>query len=125
MLRDKDTLLARMSDPVIAARDLRKINRSVDESEPLSNEELAEGWLQWFEKRGDRYLKSAAAFGYTEITLDLPWELAQSPPDKPVLRALAGSLRLLVPGCSVCFVEEEYEDQILFKVEISWKKQDD
>jgi hypothetical protein len=106
----------------MTAKDLRKINRAIDESEPLSNEELAEGWLEWFEKRGERYLKSAAAFGYTEVTLDLPWELAQDPPDKPVLRGLAKSLRAMVPGCIVCFVEEEYEGNVIYKVEISWKE---
>ena len=110
---------------VMTAKDLRRINREIDESEPLSNEELAEGWLQWFEKRGERFLKSAAAFGYTEVTLDLPYELAQDPPDKPTLRALAAGLRPMVPGCTVCFVEEEYEGTTIYKVEISWKKQDE
>ena len=114
-----------MPEIVLTAKDLRRINRDVDESEPLSNEELAEGWLQWFEKRGERFLKSAAAFGYTEVTLDLPYELAQDPPDKPTLRALAAALRPMVPGCIVCFVEEEYEGATIYKVEISWKKQDE
>ncbi len=109
----------------MTAKELRRINRDIDESEPLSNEELANEWLRWFEKRGERYLKSAASFGYTEITLDLPYELALSPPDKPVLRAMLKELREMVPGCAVCFIEEEYEGQNLFKVEISWKAEDD
>jgi hypothetical protein len=104
---------------VFTAKDLRALTKEAQEDSSMSPQDLAELWLYWFRKRGERYLSNAAKFGYTEVTLDLPLALARTL-HKGSLRALLRELRQLVPGCSVCIVEEEYEGQILFKVEISW-----
>ncbi len=106
-------------EQLVSAKELRRIvNETIDDA-TLPAEDLAEGWLYWFQKRGERYLTSAAKFGYTEATLDLPKPLATTM-NKPVLRALLKRVRELVPGCAVCIVEEEYEGAILFRLEISW-----
>jgi hypothetical protein len=91
------------------------------ESDPLTKEQLADEWVQWFEKRAERYLKAAAAFGYTNFTFDLPIELAQNPINKKILNSIGHRIQPLIPGCTISFVEEEYEEQFLHKLEVSWK----
>ena len=113
-----------MSDPIVSAKELRKINRSVAEvaeSDPLTKEQLADEWVQWFKKRAERYLKAAAAFGYMNFTFDLPIELAQNPVDNKISNYIGRQIQPLVPGCTISFVEEEYEEQFLHKVEVSWR----
>lgn len=109
-----------MPSTLYTAQELREIVQEVQQDAELSPEDLAEGWLLWFEKRAERYIKSAAQFGYTEVTLDLPLPLAKTL-NKQVLKNLCKEVRAAVPGCAVCIVEEEYEGQTLYKVEISWK----
>lgn len=108
-----------MSNVVATAADLRELVADSKADFDASPEELAKDWLRWFDKRGERFLTTAAKFGFTEATLDLPLPLAQTL-YRSALRMLLKELRLRVPGCNCCLIEEEYEDQILFKVEISW-----
>ncbi len=109
-----------MPDILLSAEDLQAITTP---SETPSEDELvviADDWLYWLRKRGDRFLTSAAKFGYTEATLDLPLCLARTI-NKSVFRRLLRGTRDLLPGCTVSLVEEEYDGSILYKIEVSWK----
>jgi hypothetical protein len=88
--------------------------------ENISLTETAEGWLYWFSKRGDKYLKDAAKLGYTEAILDLPIEIGQSP-DRAVLLIIQKGVKELVKGCFVGFIEDEYDEKPINKLLISWK----
>lgn len=103
---------------MLNAEDLRTINKAnaADTSPPL---DIAEGWLFWFEKRGERMLKDAAKLGYTELTVDLPIEIAGSF-DRPALLLIQKTLRGLLDGCVVGFVEDEYQGKAICKLFISW-----
>ena len=105
---------------IVSAKELQEILRQVqsDESVPLT--ELAEGWLHWFKKRGERSIKDAAKLGYSEVTLDLPIELAQTK-DKKTLLLIQDELRKMLEGCFVGFVLDEYNEQEICKLLISWK----
>jgi hypothetical protein len=67
----------------------------------------------------ERILKSAAQFGYSVATLDLPIELSRSM-DKSILKPLLTQLKELLPGATFCIVEEEYEGQTLYRLEVGW-----
>jgi hypothetical protein len=105
---------------IVSAGELQDILRKVQSDEKIPLIELAEGWLHWFKKRGDRSIKDAAKLGYSEVTLDLPIELAQSK-DKKALLLIQGELRKLLEGCVVGFVLDEYNEQEICKLLISWK----
>lgn len=105
---------------IVTAKELQDILVHVQSDEKISLIETAEGWLHWFKKRGDRYIKDAAKLGYTEITLDLPIEIAQSL-DRPALLLIQNSMKQLLEGCFIGFVEDEYEDKKLCRLFISWK----
>jgi len=105
---------------IVSAEELQGILRQVQSDEKIPLMELAEGWLHWFKKRGDRYIKDAAKLGYSEVTLDLPIELAQSK-DKKALLLIQGELRKMLEGCFVGFVLDEYNEEEICKLLISWK----
>ena len=105
---------------IVSAEELQGILRQVQSDEKIPLTELAEGWLHWFKKRGDRYIKDAAKLGYSEVTLDLPIELAQSK-DKKALLLIQSELRKLLEGCGVSFVLDEYNEEEICKLLISWK----
>ena len=105
---------------IVSANELREILDQVQSDEKIPLMETAEGWLHWFKKRGDRYIKDAAKLGYTEVTLDLPIEIAQSF-DRPSLLLIQNSMKELLEGCFVGFVEDEYEDKPFCRLLISWK----
>jgi len=94
--------------------------RAATVQETLSLADTAEGWLYWFSKRGDRYLKDAAKLGYTEAILDLPIELGQSS-DRSLLLIIQRGVKELVEGCFVGFIEDEYDGKPVNKLFISWK----
>ena len=100
------------------AEDLRKINKAseADTAPPL---DIAEGWLFWFEKRGERMLKDCAKLGYSELTVDLPIEIATSF-DRPALILIQKTLRGLLNGCFVGFVEDEYKGKPICRLFVSW-----
>jgi hypothetical protein len=104
-----------MEITVEALRDLR--DKTLGDL--LTAEEAAEQWLGWFKKRADRVLKSAAAFGHSYTTIDLPIELSLEL-NKRLHKSLLLGVKNLLPGCGVCIVEEEYEGKIWYKVEVSW-----
>jgi len=83
-------------------------------------EETADGWLYWFSKRGDRYLKDAAKLGYTEAILDLPIEIGQTK-DQRILLIIQKGVKEFVEGCFVGFIEDEYDGKPVNKLFISWK----
>lgn len=87
-----------------------------DTSSPL---ETAEGWLFWFRKRADRNIKEAAKLGYSEITMDLPIQIGQSF-DKTALTLIQKTIRDLLKGCFVGFVEDEYNGRPVARLYISW-----
>ena len=103
----------------ISAEDLCTIAKAVQSDGSLSLTDIAEGWLYWFSKRGERYLKDAAKLGYMELTLDLPIEIATTF-DEPALQIIRKGLRELVKGCTVGFLEDEYHDARLCRIVISW-----
>ena len=102
------------------AAELQDIVKGIQSDENLPLLDIAEGWLHWFKKRGDRCLKDAAKLGYSEATLDLPIEIAQKF-DLPALRLIQKELREFLEGFTVGFVEDEYEEKPLCRLHISWK----
>jgi hypothetical protein len=109
-----------MPDHVITANELLSITTDALAAPDISIEDLVDDWLFWFEKRGERFLTTAAKFGYTSVALDLPLQLATKL-ERGALKRLIKKLALLVPGCDVSLLEEEYEGNTLYKVEVSWK----
>jgi len=105
---------------IVSARELQDILEQVQSDESLPLMDIAEGWLHWFKKRGDRYIKDAAKLGYSEVTLDLPIELAESK-DRKALLEIQKQLKLLVEGCFIGFVLDEYNEKEICKLLISWK----
>jgi|Laugrespbdmm15sn_2_1035079.scaffolds.fasta_scaffold09079_4 hypothetical protein len=81
--------------------------------------DTAEGWLFWFRKRADRNIKEAAKLGYSEITMDLPIQIGQSF-DKAALTLIQKTVRDLLNGCFVGFVEDEYGGRPVARLYISW-----
>lgn len=107
---------------VATAEELRGLTGKALEDIIFSAEDMAADWVRWFQKRGERFVTSAARFGYTEATLDLPRPLAVEL-NKPVLRELLKKVRELVPGCAVSIVEEECDEVTIHRLEISWAAQ--
>jgi hypothetical protein len=105
---------------IVSAKELKDILAQVHSDEKIPLIETAEGWLHWFKKKGDRYIKDAAKLGYSEVTIDLPIEIAQTL-DRASLLLIQNSMKQLLEGCFVGFVEDEYEDRPLCKLLISWK----
>lgn len=99
--------------------ELRAIVKGVQEDAKLPLEEVADGWLYWFSKRGERILKDAAKLGYMEVTLDLPIEIAASF-HEPALIIIRNELRKMLQGYIVGFVEDEYRGERLCRVLVSW-----
>jgi hypothetical protein len=99
--------------------ELRAIVKGVQEDAKLPLEEVADGWLYWFSKRGERVLKDAAKLGYMEVTLDLPIEIAASF-HEPALIIIRNELRKILRGFTVGFVEDEYRGERLCRVLVSW-----
>ena len=99
--------------------ELRAIVKGVQEDAKLPLEEVADGWLYWFSKRGERILKDAAKLGYMEVTLDLPIEIAASF-HEPALIIIRNELRKILQGYTVGFVEDEYRGERLCRVLVSW-----
>jgi len=104
---------------LVTAEELREIVKSVLADEVLPLAEITEGWLHWFKKRADRNIKDAAKLGYKEITMDLPIEIAQSM-DRVALLTIQKTVRGLLEGCFVGFVEDEYEEKPLCRLIIRW-----
>jgi hypothetical protein len=105
---------------IVSAKELQDILRQVQSDEKLPLLELAEGWLHWFKKRGDRYIKDSAKLGYSEVTLDLPIEIAESK-DKKTLVLIQSELIKILDGCFVGFILDEYNQKEICKLLISWK----
>lgn len=107
-----------MPDSIITAEALRSMTSAALEDTATPDILVAE-WLRWFAKRGERYLTTAANFGYFAVSLDLPIEIAtELNPD--IARTLLKGVRDLVPGSTVCIVEEDYEGELIYKLEIAW-----
>lgn len=104
---------------LLTAKELQEIVESVQADEALPLADITEGWLHWFKKRGDRCIKDAAKLGYTEITMDLPIEIALTM-DRVSLLTIQKTLRELLEGCFVGFVEDEYEDKPICRLLVSW-----
>lgn len=104
---------------ILSATDLQEIVSQVESDEQLPLLEIAEGWLHWFKKRGDRYLKDAAKLGYSEVTLDLPIEIGRSM-DIKALVLIQKTLKVLLEGCIVAFAEDEYKDKPICRLLIRW-----
>jgi hypothetical protein len=105
---------------IVSAKELQGILKEVQSDEKIPLMDTAEGWLHWFKKRGDRYIKDAAKLGYSEVTLDLPIELAVTKNRKALL-LIQDELRKMLEGCFVGFVLDEYNKEEICKVLISWK----
>ena len=102
------------------ASELREIVKGVQSDEHMPAIDIAEGWLHWFQKRGDRCLKDAAKLGYTEVTLDLPVEIGQSF-NRAALLLIQRGVKELTEGCFVGFIEDDYEGRPLCRLVVSWK----
>ena len=99
--------------------ELRAIVKGVDDDAKLPLQDVADGWLYWFSKRGDRVLKDAAKLGYREATLDLPIEIALAF-QEPVLRNIRNELRKMLQGYTVDYIEDEYRGERICRVLIGW-----
>ena len=104
---------------LLTAKELQEIVESVQADEVLPLADITEGWLHWFKKRGDRCIKDAAKLGYKEITMDLPIEIALTM-DRASLLTIQKTLRGLLDGCVVAFVEDEYQGKPLCRLFVSW-----
>lgn len=105
---------------IINVKELQDISAQVQSDEKISLMETAEGWLHWFKRKGDRYIKDAAKLGYSEVTLDLPIEIAQSM-DRKALLLIQNTMKEILEGCFIGFVKDEYHDKPLCRLLISWK----
>uniref|UniRef100_A0A6C0APY1 Uncharacterized protein n=1 Tax=viral metagenome TaxID=1070528 RepID=A0A6C0APY1_9ZZZZ len=105
---------------ILTADELKNILKEVQADEKIPLLEIAEGWLHWFKKKGDRYIKDAAKLGYTEVTLDLPIEIAQSF-DRKSLIFIQKTMKELLEGCFIGFIEDEYDEKPICRLIISWK----
>jgi hypothetical protein len=105
---------------IISASELKEISSMIRDFEGIPLMSIAEDWMSWFKKRGERYLKDAAKNGYKEATIDLPIEIAQTM-DKKVLLFIQTSMKEAFEGCFISFVEDEYDSKPVLKVVISWK----
>lgn len=114
-LRSKSIFLKKGMD----IQELRAIVQSVQNDAKLPLEEVADGWLFWFSKRGERVLKDAAKLGYTEVTLDLPIEIAMSF-HEPSLIVIRNELRKMLQGYTVGFLEDEYRGERICRILVSW-----
>lgn len=88
-------------------------------ADTLSLQDTADGWVYWFGKRHERYLKDAAKLGYSEATIDLPWQIAASK-DVASLRIIRTGVRDLLPGFTVSFVEDECQGKDIVRLLVSW-----
>jgi hypothetical protein len=98
------------------AEELRALSKEDDTRTPT---EIAEDWLYWFEKRGERFLTTAAKFGYSSVTLLLPFRIARQL-DIPLYKSLVKEVESKVPGYKVSVIEEDYEGSIVYGLELSW-----
>ncbi len=89
-------------------------------ADTLSLQDTANGWVFWFGKRYERYLKDAAKLGYSEATIDLPWQIAISK-DLVSLRVIQADVKELLPGFRVSFVEDECQGKDIVRLLVSWK----
>ena len=101
-----------------SAKSLRELQAAALDN-LLSPEQAAHEWLIWFEDKGTRLLKTVARFGHPSITLDLPLELSTEVHKHPFTQ-IAKTIKILVPGVKVNFVEEECDRIFKQTVEISW-----
>lgn len=109
---------------LITASRLRGLTKDA-RAATVTDEELATDWITWFENSAKRALKAAAMFGYTNVTFDLPRQLGAAPePNIPQLRRICRAVRRMVPGVTVTFIEEEYNDVMLTKIDLSWAPED-
>lgn len=102
----------------ITVNELRSLRDAVL-ADPLNQEDAAKVFVKWFSKKAERILKSAAQFGYSVATLDLPIELAREL-DKTLAKSMCIKVKEILPGCSVAIVEEEYEGKIIYRLEVGW-----
>ena len=114
-------MAAKILQMSVTADELKAILKDVQSDEAIPLIELADEWLHWFKKRGDRALKDAAKLGYNESTMDLPIEIARSL-DSAALHAIQRGVRGLLVGCFVGFVEDEYDEKSIARLYISWKE---
>lgn len=109
-----------MEYKVIATADeLREATESFLLKSKGTREEMNTKWIEWFMKRSEKMLGDTVRKGLYEMTLDLPYQPAGIH-DFKELKELAKILRQLLEGCNIQFVEEEYNNQLIYKVEISW-----
>ena len=108
--------------PVITtAEQLRKATEATlkkREEEGRSFAALCADWMNWFEKRAPKMLKDATARGVWSICLDLPQPTRYK--ERFALKKIRSIVEDMIPGCSTSFVEEEYEGEKRFALEISW-----
>ena len=93
------------------------VKEALADTSPLLD--MTEGWLYWFRKRADKNIKEAAKLGYDEITMDLPIQIGQSF-DKEALLLIQKTVRELLDGCFVGFIEDEYKGKPVAKLFINW-----
>jgi hypothetical protein len=108
------------NEVLITADELREASRQGLEHQGwASNTEKNEEWLEWFVKRGVRMLKYAAAFGKMYVNIDVPYQPVTEQ-DQQDLITLRRSLRRMLPGCVIVFIEEEYEGERICVFQIEW-----
>lgn len=104
----------------ISSHDLNLILSSF-QSDTINHNDLTLSWIRWFSKRGHKYLIDAAKNGYSEATIDLPYEIA-SLFHMPSLIFIKKHITPLFPGCSIHFIEDEYLSKPICRLVISWVK---
>ena len=106
---------------IATAEELRKATSAAlkkREEEGHSFARLCADWMNWFEKRAPKMLKDATARGLWSICLDLPQPTRFK--ERFALKKIRSIVEDMLPGCSTSFVEEEYEGEKRFALEICW-----
>jgi hypothetical protein len=96
-----------------ASKHYRKLLKSMDRNELIIE------WLEWFEKRGEKLLKEAVRKGYFSLELDLPFQ-ARNKEECMLYKKILRNLQYMLPNCHIQLTETEYEDEMMYKVEIDW-----
>jgi hypothetical protein len=105
--------LATAEELYTASKHYKKLLKSMDKNDLITE------WLEWFEKRGEKLLKETVKKGYFSLELDLPFQ-AKTKDECMLYKRIIRNLQYMLPNCDIQLTETEYEEYMVYKVEIDW-----